>query len=284
MLSYRILSVRMNWIAIMLLTLVAGPQWVSGQPESNKSATPGAWVKTVYPSTDRIPVNVLRFYIDFSEPIREENALTHIRVMTSNGTELTSVFFDTNDELWNADRTKLTLLVDPGRVKSGLQAHNQLGRALTEGGTYTLSVDSLFRTMRGYRLSAGFAKTFLAVAADTIAPEIKTWVIRRPPAASRQALTIRFNEPIDHVSARSYLVLLNARGEKVPGSPVLNEHESVWSFTPVAKWQKGRYTLYVNTRLEDIAANNLNGAFDHVKGSLRSPREGETEKLVIDIP
>ena len=140
----------------MLLVLEAGPQGASGQTGRNPSATPHARVKTVYPSTNRIPVNVLRFYIEFSEPIREENALSHIHLKTSDGTERTPVFFDTNEELWNADRTKLTLLVDPGRVKRGLKAHSQLGRAFAEGGTYTLTIDSLFRTMRGHHLSRRF--------------------------------------------------------------------------------------------------------------------------------
>lgn len=40
------------------------------------------------------------------------------------------------------------------------------------------------------------------------------------------------------------------------------DHESGWQFMPEEAWQAGLYELIVNTRLEDLAGNNLHGLFD----------------------
>lgn len=242
-----------------------------------------AAIKNIFPTTDSIPVNILRFYIEFSEPIREENALSHIRLLDNNGNDLSLVFFDNNYELWNTDRTKLTLILDPGRVKSGLKANEALGRIFKQATQYYILVDSLFTTMIGKHLNKKFIKTFIAVKEDTISPGTENWEIEIPRANTRLPFTIKFNEPIDHISALSYLIIKNSKGKKINGNIVIKNNETIWEFIPASKWQKGEYQLLINGRLEDIAANNLNGPFDHLKGSLKNETQGNTETISIQI-
>ena len=64
-------------------------------------------VLEVYPTTDSIPVNILRFYIQFSAPMQEMNILKHIKLSNEDGKNITGVFFENQYELWNDDRTKV---------------------------------------------------------------------------------------------------------------------------------------------------------------------------------
>ena len=64
--------------------------------------------------------------------MQEMDILKHIKLTTEEGKNITGVFFDNQYELWNKDRTEVTLIVDPGRVKLGLLANNKMGRAFDE--------------------------------------------------------------------------------------------------------------------------------------------------------
>jgi hypothetical protein len=242
-----------------------------------------AIIKNIYPTTDSIPENILRFYIEFSAPIREENALSHIHLTGEDEKELSIVFFDNNYELWNADRTMLTLILDPGRLKTGLKANKELGRVFQKGLKYSMTVDSLFTIMKGNHLSKGFVKHFVASEADTLAPDSNKWLIHTPPSSTISPLVIDFGETIDHVSALGYLAIIDNEGNRIEGTIILRSCESVWEFVPKKQWRKGGYTLFINSRFEDIAANNLNGLFDHSKGGLKNYREGEIKTITITI-
>lgn len=45
-------------------------------------------VEAIYPLTDSIPVNVLKFYIQFSEPMREGDFLNHVYLYDEKGNDL----------------------------------------------------------------------------------------------------------------------------------------------------------------------------------------------------
>jgi hypothetical protein len=240
-------------------------------------------VVNIYPTSDSIPVNILRFYIEFSHPIQELGILNHIKLTTEDGRNITDVFFENQYELWNDDRTKVTLIVDPGRVKTGLLAHNILGRAFDNGNAYYLTVDSLLRDFNDENLNREFSKKFNTVSEDTTAPNLSDWSVTCPNANTVDFLKIDFNDRIDHISAKTLIKVADDNGRLVEGKIILEKNESVWIFKPVNKWKKGTYNLIVNSRLEDIAANSLNEIFDHKKESLKMGREQYSERLKFDI-
>jgi|TARA_B110000503_G_scaffold105961_1_gene158190 hypothetical protein len=219
-------------------------------------------VLAIYPDTSAIPVNVLRFYIRFSKPMQEMGILTHIRLRDQDGTDMTGVFFENQHELWNKDRTEVTLIVDPGRVKTGLAAHQAIGRAFEEGKRYELTVDKGLLDFHDRELAQNYTKQFVAVAEDVTAPQLLRWQVTTPSVQSRMALKIDFHDNIDHLSAASYIKVLRDKRE-ISGDVRLSKHGQVWSFTPKASWQKGGYQIVVNPQLEDIAANSLDQVFDH---------------------
>ena len=219
-------------------------------------------VLEVYPTTDSIPVNILRFYIQFSAPMQEMNILKHIKLSNEDGKNITGVFFENQYELWNDDRTKVTLIIDPGRVKLGLFANNTMGRAFDEGKKYTLTIDSLLMDFNDQKLSGKFSKTFLAVKEDRVPPDTENWKLLLPKANSSDAILINFQDKIDHVSAHT-LIKVFQNNKEIQGQISLSNQEQNWAFKPFKNWEKGNYSIIINPRLEDIVANSLNQIFDH---------------------
>ena len=46
------------------------------------------------------------------------------------------------------------------------------------------------------------------------------------------------------------------------GSTKVGDDETSWSFTPETSWQPGRYSLLVDTRLEDLCGNSIARPFE----------------------
>jgi len=227
-----------------------------------KRAAAPTRILQVYPSADVLPENLLRFYIYFSAPMREGEALRHIQLLDSEGQNLDGVFLDRVEELWDPTGTRLTLLFDPGRVKTGLVAHERLGRALDAGRSYRLLIDALWRDARGEPLGSPAEKQFLAAPAKQSAPDVSAWRLRAPKSGTNTPLSIRFPDPLDHALLLEFLQVRRADDSVVRGDIALGAAETLWEFRPWDVWAAGDYAVHVDTRLEDVAGNNLNGLFD----------------------
>ena len=140
---------------------------------NNQSTKPKAIVTEVYPTSDVLPENLLRFYVYFSRPMKREGALESIRLVDSKGEVVSGAFLENNFSLWSPDGTRLTLLFDPGRVKTGLVAHERFGRALKAGSNYELVIDSTMMAVNGTPLSSTFRKAFRVAKPDFEAPDIQ---------------------------------------------------------------------------------------------------------------
>lgn len=211
-------------------------------------------VKTIYPLTDSIPVNVLKFYIQFSEPMREGNFLKHVYLYDDEGNDLKGVFFDNVYELWSKDHKTITLLVDPGRVKTGLQAHEKMGRAFEEGKHYTLKIDTTWKSITGNFLIQPYEKRFVAITEDIIPPlheEIK--IVQK-----EEAIEIGFSEALDYLQLFDYVELVDEQGNVVEEKKIAEDGKIVTFFPE----KGGNYQVKINVRLEDISANSFMGKFD----------------------
>ena len=88
----------------------------------------------MYPSTDELPVNQLKLYVHFSSPMSEGWAARAVRVRRADNDEpLEGVFLAMEPELWDRERRRLTLLLDPGRIKRGLVPNAEAGYPLIQG-------------------------------------------------------------------------------------------------------------------------------------------------------
>jgi hypothetical protein len=229
-------------------------------------------VSSIYPSSDRLPENLLRFYLYFSGAMRRGEALNNIRLLNADDSEIPGVFLDTVEELWNPITTRLTILLDPGRVKKGLRAHQELGRALGVGETYRLVIDPAWLDAQGNRLASGFIKQFTVIAEDATPPNPETWQLVPPQAETRSPLEIQFPEPLDHALLSIFIHIEDDQGKRISGEVTLLNQETVWQFHPDQSWSHGHYRLWIDSRLEDLAGNNLHGLFDRPMGErLASP-------------
>lgn len=219
-------------------------------------------VVDIKPSTDSIPVNILRFYIQFSKPMQEMDILKHIKLSNEEGKNITGVFFENQYELWNNERTEVTLIVDPGRVKLGLLANNKMGRAFDEGKRYTFTVDSLLLDFNDQKLDQSYTKSFIAVKEDRTPPNPKEWEVKIPKNKTKDPLFINFKDKIDHISAQTLLKVLHKNIE-MKGKIILAENMQSIQFFPEKKWKKGEYQIVIHPNLEDISANSVNQTFDH---------------------
>jgi Bacterial Ig-like domain len=214
----------------------------------------------VYPVLDTLPENLLKFYILFSKPMQEGDELKHIHLIKDGRDTLSAVFLDL--ELWNNERTMLTLWLDPGRIKRDLQPNMLLGQPLIKGSHYQLLIDKDWQDAEGILLKENLAKNFFTTSRDSVSPDEKKWTINVPKAGTKEQLKIKFNEPLDHVLAERTISVTDASGNEIKGKLKVNDHGDIVYFSPDSEWKRGDHVLHIESRLEDLAGNNLDRLFD----------------------
>ena len=225
-----------------------------------KALTPE--IVSVYPTTDHLPENLLRFYIEFSTPMRENEFQNFVEILDENGQIVEGPFLNSKSEYWNKDHTKITLFFHPGRIKTGLKANQLYGRPLKAGHSYTLQVKSGWESRQGIPSQASFSKTFTVVSEERSKVNPSNWKVHIPKLNSQEVLAIDFGQPIDHINAQTFIVLLDKYNNEIKGDITLSKKESVWEFTPTEAWKDKKFTIVVDKTLEDVSGNNLISAFD----------------------
>ena len=198
------------------------------------------------PSASQVPANLLRLSIEFATRI-EGPVLPRIALLRPDGKPLAQPFLE--QELWSPSGRILTVLMHPGRVKTGLNARDALGPILVDGDEVTLTLDG--RPIQHWRVGP----------VDTNGPVASAWRLSPVHAASRQPLVVTLDDPIDGRDA-DYLAIADPRGRRVNGRALLKDGESIWTFTPHMPWRAGKYRLVARGTLEDSAGNRLNGRFE----------------------
>ncbi len=199
------------------------------------------------------------------------NAYVHLHLRDdTSGTDVIEPFLELPQELWSPDGKRLTLLLEPGRVKHDLVPREQLGPILVAGRNYTFSIDADWPDAEGRPLAAAGRKTFRAVKADARPLDPSTWTIEAPQAGTRRPLSVRFPKSLDHALLERVLRVLGPEPAQSPAeaSPELagtirvTDEETRWTFEPTQPWIAGRYKLAVSTQLEDPAGNNIGLPFE----------------------
>ena len=241
---------------------------------------PSTVVEHVYPTTDVLPENQLKFYIHFSDSMGRGYAYDNIHLLDSSGREVEAAFLVLFEELWDPERKRFTLFFDPGRVKRELGPHLEAGRALVPGRSYTLVIDSGWPDAHGLPLLEGYRKEFRAVAPDYSVVDPKEWAIRTPAAGTRDPLALTFPEPLDRAILERGLWITASDGSEVEGRVEVSAGETQWRFIPEGEWKLGGYNLVADRWLEDLAGNRIGRPFE-VDVFNRVEREVQTETVSI---
>ena len=233
-------------------------------------AQPATEVRQVYPGGTLLPANMLRMYIEFTAPMGRGSVLEHVRLLDDQGEVVVDPFLPLEAELWSPDRTRFTLLFDPGRVKRDIKPNRDLGRALVEGRRYTLVIEDEWIDGRGQPLRSAHRHGF------TVGPAIEQpldhgrWRIEAPRASTRDALVVTFPWALDHGLLQRALAVRRG-GVDVPGEGAVMAGDTRWALTPRDPWTAGDYTLVVLTTLEDPAGNRIGRAFEVTRERVEGP-------------
>lgn len=97
-------------------------------------------VKHVFPSSDSLPENLLRFYVCFFNPMRRGRAEEQIGLLGPDGWSAPDTLYRPPVKLWDKSMRHLTILLDPGRLKRGVGPNRELGPPLKPGQKYGVSL------------------------------------------------------------------------------------------------------------------------------------------------
>ena len=240
-------------------------------------------VVAVFPGADDVPENLLRMYILFSGPMSLGGASGHVQLLDEHERVVEDPFLPLDVDLWNDNRTRYTVLFDPGRVKRGILPNEELGRALAAGRRYTLVVDDGWRDAAGQKLAAPFRRSFRAGTPAERALDPQEWRIAAPNARTRDPLVVTFPASLDHgLLQRALTVSLN--GDRVTGDVETDAGETRWRFSPAAPWRAGEYQLHASSILEDVAGNRIGRPFEVEElaaGRLRSEARSAALPFVV---
>jgi hypothetical protein len=230
-------------------------------PVEQKSSAP-AEVTQVFPSSDVLPENLLRFYVCFSNSMQRGKALDEISLLDSEGRPVADVLYRHPIELWDRTMRRLTVLLDPGRLKRWVGPNVELGPPLKAGEEYTLEIGSGMFDREGRRLPQPFRKRF--VVGDPVQEKISvaSWRILPPVTGSRHALSLMFKDPLDWAILFRAITVSTPDRSVIEGQVAVDQCEKRWNFTPSSPWMAGTYRITVGSGLEDVCGNTVTGAFD----------------------
>ena len=234
-------------------------------------------VVAIYPSADVLPVNQLKLYVHFSSPMSEGWAARAIHVRRADNDEpLHGVFIANGPELWDPERRRLTLMLDPGRIKRGLVPNLEAGYPLIEGVPIFVSIDPAFRDAAGRPLRTAGERRY------DVGPPVRArvapqdWECYFPAVGSSAPLTVEFHQPLDHALLEHSLWVNDDTGAPLAGRGSIGAGEGFWQFEPQSPWQEGRHVLDVDPRLEDLAGNSITRVFDRDLMRIEdAPAEGQ---------
>ena len=229
-----------------------------------ETAAVPATVTEIYPSGETIPENTLRFYIHFSTPMRPQVAFDYIKLRDAAGNVDDAAFMRFTQELWNEDRTRLTVLMDPGRIKREVATNQELGPALQAGQHYMLSVEGGWPSADGASVLPPFSRAFTVSSALRERPDVGLWQAALPCVGTTDPLHITFDRPFDRHLLSKDIQVVAIDGQSVGGMIHVGSGETSWSFTPNEAWTQSELIVVASTDLEDVAGNNFHDLLDHL--------------------
>jgi hypothetical protein len=246
-------------------------------PDTSRS--PSTRVSSIYPGSDLIPENLLRMYVVFSKPMGQQGGRDYITFFDDSGREVPDVVVPLDTDLWNPERTRYTVILDPGRVKREILPNREMGRALHNGTGLTLLIKREWPDAHELPLTSEYRRRFLIGPAQEQALSTAQWRVAPPAAGTRDPVTVAFSRMLDFGLLQRSLSV--RRGDSnIAGHGRVGPAEIWWQFVPDSEWQRGPYMLKVEPILEDVAGNRIGRAFEVLSRGDAVPAESAVPVLV----
>jgi hypothetical protein len=219
----------------------------------------------ISPQAKVLPANTLRFYIHFPRPGEAHFERDQLCLLDDKEQVVRDPFLVLSQELWSPDGRRLTVLMEPGRIKRGLGTDLAHKPALLAGRTYSLSVTALGQTAR---------HTFRVGDPVLEAIEETRWRLVVPTLGSRNPLVVHFDRVMDAVVCEDEIGVQSASGDVVQTSVTLAPDGTTAQIIPSHPWSALAHHLIASVRLEDVCGNRLGEALDHDLSTGGRPRAG----------
>jgi hypothetical protein len=229
-----------------------------------------AQVEQVLPSADVLPENLLRFYVTFSSPMQRGHAEQQIKILGPDGRTAPDVLYRPPVELWDRAMRRLTVLLDPGRLKRRVGPNVQLGPPLKDGQRYALVVGNGMLDATGSALQHGYAKDFFAGPPVRTRIEPAQWRITRPRRRTFDSLALQFPIPLDGGLGSTGVSVVDDARKRVAGEASLDSDGRRWTFTPASAWRASEIHIHIDPNLEDVCGNTLRAPFDAPAGAVET--------------
>jgi len=219
-------------------------------------------VTQIFPSSDSLPENLLRFYARFSGSMQRGRVEEQIAIIGLDGRPVPDVLYRPPVELWDRKMQHLTILLDPGRLKRWVGPNVELGPPLKAGQEYTLVIGSGMVDLAGRPLREAFYKRFRVTEPVRESIAVEQWKILAPASESGGPLAIVFPRPLDWALLLRTITIATKGGELIDGRIEIDQCEKRWNFIPASPWVEGAYEVRIARSIEDVCGNNALGAFD----------------------
>jgi len=243
-------------------TVLVGGLTVAALERRRPDGPAMAEVVAIHPTAAEVPRNLLRLYVHFSAPMSEGYAAGHVRLVDEAGTAMVGALLPSEYELWDQARRRLTVLLDPARIKRGLTGHRSSGYPLRPGAPFRLVVDDGFCDAQGRRLRVGAERRYDVGEDERRRVEPGDWTVTVPSSATSDPLVVAFSGPLDHGLLQRCLQVVDPDGRPVRGRPEAGPEDRSWQLVPQQRWGPGSYRLIVDPVLEDLAGNSVDRVFD----------------------
>jgi hypothetical protein len=233
-------------------------------PETRIGTSPEVPIR-ISPQAKVLPANTLRFYLHFPRPGEAHFDRDHLRLLNEEEQVVRDPFLVLSQELWSTDGRRLTVLMEPGRIKRGLGADPSHEPALVVGRAYSLVVTALGQTAR---------HTFRVSDPVLRAVDETRWRLVSPTAGSLDPAVVYFDRVMDAALCEDEITVLAASGEAVQTRVSPAPDGTAARLIPSHPWRAGEHRLVLSERLEDVCGNRLGEALDHEIGAGGPPRAG----------
>jgi hypothetical protein len=219
----------------------------------------------ISPDAKVLPANTLRFYIHFPRPGETHFDRDQLFLLDEKEQVVREPFLVLSQELWSHDGRRLTVLMEPGRIKRGLGEDPAHDPALVVGQTYSLIITALGQTAR-YTFRVG----------DPVLEAINetSWRLASPTVGRLEPAVVHFDRVMDAAVCEDEIRVLIPSGEVVQTHVSLAPDGTAAQVIPSHPWCRGEHRLVVSERLEDVCGNRLGEALDHDLSAGGRPRAG----------
>jgi hypothetical protein len=219
----------------------------------------------ISPRSKVLPANTLRFYIHFPRSGDAHFDRDHLWLLNDKEQVVRDPFIILPQEPWSIDGCRLTVLMEPGRIKRGLGADATHEPTFVVGRTYSLVVTALGETAR---------HTFRVSDPVLEAVDETRWRVVPPTAGNLDPAVVHFDRVMDAALCEDEIGVQTPAGEVVQTRVSLTPNGTAARLIPSHPWRAGQHRLVVSERLEDVCGNRLGEALDHELGAGGPPRAG----------